>query len=284
LGAGFTINSILLKYSRDDETQADVMGTQILYDLTYDPRAMGQFFEKLLAQSKGSQPPQFFLSHPNPANRMGRVDQEVGKLGGPPRNYTADSAEFRSLKQYVRTLAAPRPPAAGAAGGAPARPPAPSEQLVVFRNDELDLRHPSNWKPSGQGSAFSLAPEGGVVADSKGQAALAYGVIANMFAPEQNNGAVATLEVATNQLIVALRQGNPNLRVKGQRTRILLDGNRALSVQLSNDSPLGGQETDWLVTTLRPDGLLYFICVVPDQDYAAYDPAFRRVISTVRFR
>ena len=48
--------------------------------------------------------------------------------------------------------------------------------------------------------------------------------------------------------------------------------------------PLGGQEIDWLVTTLRPDGLLYFICVAPTKDYAAYDPAFQRMISTVHFR
>jgi Zn-dependent protease with chaperone function len=283
LGAGFTINSILLKYSRNDETQADVMGTQILYDLNYDPRAMGQFFEKLLAESKGKTPPQFFSSHPNPGNRMARVDEEVVKLGGTPKNYTSDSAEFRSIKQYVLTLAPP--PKAATAGGAPsARPTPPSEQTVVYRNDELELRHPNNWKASGQASAFSLSPDGGVVQDSRGQAALAYGVIANMFGPQQNNGATLTLEAATDQLIVALRQGNPNLRIRGQRSRILMDGNRALSVLLTNDSPLGGQETDWLVTTMRPDGLLYFICVAPEQEYGIYRPAFQRMISTVRLR
>ena len=285
LGAGFTINSILLKYSRNDETQADVMGTQILYDLNLDPRAMGQFFEKLAAETKGKQPPQFFSSHPNPGNRMGRVDEEVRNLGGPPRNYASDSAEFRSIKQYVLTLAEPAAtPAAGAAGAPSARPAPPSAQLVLYGNDELELRHPNNWKTSGQASAFSLYPEGGVVQDNRGQAALAYGVIANMFDPQPNNGRSPSIEAATDQLIVALRQGNPNLRVKSQRVRLMLDGNRALSVQLTNTSPLGGQETDWLVTTFRPDGLLYFICVAPERDYAAYEPAFQRMISTVRFR
>src|SRR6202022_4072593 len=43
LGAG----GVLLHYSRTDETQADVLGTQALYDTGYDPRAMAQFFEKL---------------------------------------------------------------------------------------------------------------------------------------------------------------------------------------------------------------------------------------------
>src|ERR1700736_6472572 len=36
LGAG----SLLLRYSRTDEPQADVMGPQVLYDLCYDPRAV----------------------------------------------------------------------------------------------------------------------------------------------------------------------------------------------------------------------------------------------------
>src|SRR5260370_10113788 len=50
VGAGFTLNSIVLKYSRDDEMQADVLGTQILYDAGYDPRALAQFFEKIEAR------------------------------------------------------------------------------------------------------------------------------------------------------------------------------------------------------------------------------------------
>src|SRR5467141_2254323 len=42
----FTAGGVLLRYSRSAETQADVMGTQVLYDSGYDPRAMAQFFEK----------------------------------------------------------------------------------------------------------------------------------------------------------------------------------------------------------------------------------------------
>jgi beta-barrel assembly-enhancing protease len=107
-GAGFTLNSIVLKYSRDDETQADVLGTQILYDSGYDPRALAQFFEKIAAESKGKQPAQFFSDHPNPGNRTGRVDEEVDKLGGPEPDYQTDSDDFRSIKIYVMKL--PKPP------------------------------------------------------------------------------------------------------------------------------------------------------------------------------
>jgi beta-barrel assembly-enhancing protease len=108
VGAGLTLNSIVLKYSRDDETQADVLGTQILYDSGYDPRALAQFFEKIEAESKGRQPAQFFSDHPNPGNRTERVDEEVEKLGGPEPNYRTDSDDFRSVKIYVMKL--PKPP------------------------------------------------------------------------------------------------------------------------------------------------------------------------------
>ena len=108
LGAEFTLNSVLLKYSREDETQADVLGTQILYDSGYDPRALAQFFEKIEADSKGKQPPQFFSDHPNPGNRTGRVEEEVDKLGGPEPNYRRDSDDFHSIKIYLMKL--PKPP------------------------------------------------------------------------------------------------------------------------------------------------------------------------------
>jgi predicted Zn-dependent protease len=97
-----------LKNSRTDETQADVMGTQILYDSGYDPRAMAQFFEKIEAESKGHESVQFFSDHPNPGNRRERVDEEVDRLGGPEPNYKTDSQEFRSIKRYL--LGLPRPP------------------------------------------------------------------------------------------------------------------------------------------------------------------------------
>jgi predicted Zn-dependent protease len=108
VGGGFTLNSIVLKYSRDDETQADVLGTQILYDSGYDPRALAQFFEKIEAESKGKEPAQFFSDHPNPGNRTARVDEEVDKLGGPEPNYRSDSDDFHSIKSYVMKL--PKPP------------------------------------------------------------------------------------------------------------------------------------------------------------------------------
>jgi predicted Zn-dependent protease len=101
MGASFAANSVLLKFSRDAERDADLLGAQILHDGNYDPRAMAQFFEKL-QQSGGSRGVEFFSSHPNPGNRIGSVNQEIQKIGGPARNYRRDSAEFQQVKRHLR--------------------------------------------------------------------------------------------------------------------------------------------------------------------------------------
>jgi Zn-dependent protease with chaperone function len=95
LGASFAMNSVLLKYSRSAESQADVLGTQILYDSGYDPRAMGQFFQILEDQQETKGQVEFFSNHPSPDNRIERVNEEVTALGGTPRNAIDELAWIR---------------------------------------------------------------------------------------------------------------------------------------------------------------------------------------------
>ena len=108
LGASFAVNSILLKYSRTAETEADVLGTQILYDAGYDPRAMARFFEKMQAQQKGSGPVEFFSNHPSPDNRIERVTQEVNALGGEPRRADVNARAFDETTRYLQSVPAPK--------------------------------------------------------------------------------------------------------------------------------------------------------------------------------
>jgi predicted Zn-dependent protease len=77
------------------------MGTQILYDSNYDPRAMADFFQKLEAQG-GSRGVEFFSSHPNPGNRVGAVNEEIMKLGG-SRRFRNDSADFQRIKRVLKS-------------------------------------------------------------------------------------------------------------------------------------------------------------------------------------
>jgi hypothetical protein len=283
-GIGSGLSMLFLKYSRTDESQADILGTQILYDTGYDPRAMAQFFEKIQAESK-THPAEFFSDHPNPDHRIERVDEEVRKLGGPPRDYKTDSPEFEQIKHYVHALppapkqhAAPR--SSDSRGG---RPALPSGSFRNFQNSDLQLQYPDNWSNYGQGSTLGFAPDGGVVDDGHGNAALAYGVIISVFEPHNDSGGDITLEAATDQLLENLQRSNTQMRLVHQHERMRLGGQSALSTFLSNASSAGGRESDWLVTTLRPNGLLYIVCVAPQNDYDSYDRAFQALIDSVRF-
>jgi Zn-dependent protease with chaperone function len=295
LGAGFAANSILLKYSRDAERQSDIIGTQILYDTGFDPRAMAQFFEKLQAESRGGRPIEFFSSHPNPENREEGVNAEIAKLGGAPANYRSDSAEFREFKRLVSSLPAPpKGSTAGSGSGTPRRPtshpPLPSEQFQGFQSRNLSLSFPDNWYAYGQSSRntqelpVTLAPEGGIVQDASGNGALAYGMMITLYQPRTDSRVRITLESATDQLLQQLRQANPRMQLDNRTNRVRIGREPGLSIYFVNDSSLGGREYGWIVTVLRNEGLYSFISVAPESEYRNYEHTFQDMLDTVRFR
>lgn len=287
LGIGFGVNSIILKYSRDAERQADLAGTQILYDSGYDPKAMANFFEKLQAEAgRSGRGSEFFSDHPNPENRIGNVQKEIEKLGGAPRNARLDSPQFQDSKRLVAgapTVGKNGRPATNSrpGSGKGGKPPRPSDRLIDFNSGNLRLRHPDNWKEYGQGSAVTLAPDGGIISGS-----LAYGMMIATYEPHDDNGdGRLTLAEATDQLINELHQSNPQMRVTRRHERIRIGGQSGMVTELTNQSPAGGREIDLVFTVAAPDGTFYyFVGVAPQADFSDYDRAFQDVIDGVRFR
>jgi beta-barrel assembly-enhancing protease len=269
LGAG----SVLLHYSRSDETQADLLGTQALYDSGYDPRAMAQFFEKLESETQGKNPPQFLSDHPNPGNRVERVNEEIDKLGGVPANAKRDSADFEAVKREVMALPVVRMPAAATASVAPA----PSGTFVDYQVSAYALKVPENWKKYEDKGSVTFAPDGGISQSGS----LAYGMIVSVN-QAQTDASEHALDNATLALIQELVKTNPGLKVTREPGRVQLNGQPGLSTYLSNDSPAGGKETDWLITVLRPQGLVSFLCVAPQSAYPEYEKAFTVVLDSVR--
>lgn len=96
-----------LRMSRDDEKQADLLGTDTLYNAGYDPRGLPQFFEIIQAKY-GSGGAQLLTDHPNPGNRTEYVDAEIATL--PQRaNSAVTSAAFarvHTIAMQERTLTA----------------------------------------------------------------------------------------------------------------------------------------------------------------------------------
>jgi len=283
LGVSFATSSLLLKYSRDAESQADVMGTQILYDSGYDPKAMVEFFEKIQAESKG-RAVQFFSDHPNPENRISNVQHEIQRLGGLPGNVRRDSPDFHTIKSNLTGMPAPRK-SAGGGTNAPTdnrngRPDAPSGRMATYNGQDIQFRYPENWRQYGQGSALTLAPDGGIISNS-----LAYGMMISAFEPDYHGQGRINLADATDQLLNDLRQSNPNMRITRSHERIRVGGRDGYLTEASNQSPAGGREFDWIITTLDPDGqVYYFVGVAPQNEFNRYSNAFEDIVDSVRFR
>src|SRR5262249_6609503 len=103
---GLGANSVLLKFSRSAESQADLMGSHLMAEAGYDPMEMARFFEKLNSQG-GQRTVQFFSDHPNPDNREKAIEKEAHLL--PAQHYGYQTGDFNRMKQIVSRIKEPPP-------------------------------------------------------------------------------------------------------------------------------------------------------------------------------
>jgi beta-barrel assembly-enhancing protease len=101
-GISLGANSVLLRYSRDAESQADYNGAQILADAGYDPVEMANFFQQLEGKGTEGALAQFLSDHPTPGNRVAAVQKEVRDM--PVRNYQTDSPQFQRVRQAAQAF------------------------------------------------------------------------------------------------------------------------------------------------------------------------------------
>ncbi|MCC6981284.1 MAG: M48 family metallopeptidase [Candidatus Melainabacteria bacterium] len=65
-----------LKFNRNDELESDRLGIRFISQAGYDPRAMIKVMEVLREQSR-SRTPEFFATHPNPENRIEKIQSVI---------------------------------------------------------------------------------------------------------------------------------------------------------------------------------------------------------------
>lgn len=106
VGLGVGLNGLFLRYSREDESEADSLGARIVAGAGFNPIEMAHMFEKLQAQG-GPGGPEFLSDHPNPGNRIQLVQAVIQTL--PRRNYNYSTGQFSRAQQAIRQLPAPPP-------------------------------------------------------------------------------------------------------------------------------------------------------------------------------
>ena len=84
---------LTLKFSREDESEADIVGMDLAARAGYDPRAGVTLWQKMLGANKGA-PPEFMSTHPSGATRIQDIEAMLPKVAAlyaaaekPPRRY-----------------------------------------------------------------------------------------------------------------------------------------------------------------------------------------------------
>jgi Zn-dependent protease with chaperone function len=289
-GADFGLGTLLLKYSRDYEKQADLLGAQIMARAGYDPRALAHMFETIEKESKssGGGGPQWMSSHPDPGNRTVYITKEADALTIAAR---ADDRDFAPVKTAFSGLPSPltmaelakrkTDPAGNAVQsvGTPGQPvPRPSAEYRSINGGKVfQAEVPSNWTPMSTSNAIRIVPENGF-GQMNGQTVFSHGI---EFGIAQ--AGTRDLREATVTWLKAVAQNNPELKLAGDQQQMKISQRSAIGTPLVNPSPLGGQERIGLYTTFLADGtLFYYLTIVPEKDAANFQEAFKRIGESIK--
>jgi peptidase M48-like protein len=285
-GSQFGLGAYFLKYSREYEREADLMGAQIMARAGYDPREMANMFKTIQAEG-GSSGPEWLSSHPDPGNRYDAIVHEASMLHVVGNG---NSGQFQSIKSWLaamppaytaeqiakgQTTTGPRTVAAGDRRVVNVEPPSNSYRTYQ-PSDFLRISVPANWDAvdASAGSA-TYAPKGAFIqGDDNDGSAFTHGVQVGVV-----QGGGGTLQQDTQQLLQNLSRSNPDLRAAGNSRRETIAGRKGLTTPLSNVSQVTGErEYVTLSTTqLRDGSLLNIIGVAPQSEAKTYETTFRRV-------
>ena len=105
-GLNLAIPIGFLKFSRDNEREADFLGLQYMYKAGYDPNAFVSFFEKIEAEERrhpGSIP-KVFSTHPPTPERIENAQKEIARILPARQEYIVTTSEFDSVKARLRNI------------------------------------------------------------------------------------------------------------------------------------------------------------------------------------
>jgi len=296
--AGQGVGVYFLKFSREYETEADILGAQIMARAGYDPRDLANMF-KTIEQQSGGGGGGFLSDHPSPSNRYARINQEAQYLR--VENPIRSSQDFSRIQARLRSMGSAPTMAEIARSGQryptgentgnypdnyPNNPPRGRVEYPSTRYQSYSVfgsvvraSVPSNWRQLGDNNnSVWFAPEGGY-GQYQNQDVFTHGVNFGVAQTQSRN-----LQQGTQEFLNSLGQGNLRQRSGVQRTTI--GGRAGLTTTLTNVNEATGQpEIVTVVTTQLQDGqLFYMIAVAPENEWSSYQAAFRNVLRSVQIR
>jgi predicted Zn-dependent protease len=250
-GASQGLGLLFLKFSRDDERQADELGVEYSTKLGYDAHHMADFFNTLKreTESKSSSTiPPFLSTHPDPGDRFVTVNQ----LATTWQQKTGNTANLKVNRDvFLRRLE-------GIVFG-----PDPRQGFIesgFFFHPELkfQLPVPSGWQTQNSPQQFQMAPQDGKA------------LVTLTLAPGANLAEAATAALQKYQLQV---QTTRNTTVNGNPAQVVV----------ADQQQQGGGTIRTLSYFIQYGGSVYhLIGITTSADYYAYESQFIQVMEGFR--
>lgn len=102
--ANQALGILYLKFSRDDESQADQLGLRYMRKANFDPRQMPEVFrmlDRLSAAEGGARLPTWLETHPSPANRVAAINSQIAAL---PQDFSGTSVNRDAYERLLEGL------------------------------------------------------------------------------------------------------------------------------------------------------------------------------------
>ena len=311
----------LLKFSREYETEADLLGARIMANAGYDPRELANMFKTIESQGSGGGP-SFLSDHPSPKDRVAKINLEAQALQINTASIP-DKHDFMVAQQRLTG----RGGGQGFTGSTQAYSnPGNSNQDAASANTGNHGYANPNSQPTTMGNAANQPnansslpkPTGRVVATSANYKSYKEGVFAvNIpdnwqelnepdglwFAPQGGFGAVSGRSVfthgvsfgsirlegraaqqATDEFIKSMTQGT-GMRARGgyQPMNNIAGRNwQLITFDNSNEATNRPELVNIATTSLRTGDLLYMIAVCPTDEYPKYQSVFLTILRSIQ--
>jgi hypothetical protein len=299
------VGMYLLKYSREYETEADLLGARIMAQAGYDPRELANMFQTIAAQGGGEGG--WFSSHPSSKDRYAKINQEAQALqintAAAPDKHDFIAAQQRltgrsggqgfTANQTLSRNTEPRDTAQPANTSIQSRDPQPrNTENSVAANGHVDspsasyqtvdkgiftVNIPQNWDELEQENGVWFAPKGGY-GSARGQTVFTHAINLGVAQTRAQNA-----QQAIEEFVNSLRQTN-KLKVHTGYEPMNIDKRPGRLITLENVNEATGRPEFVIVvmTRLRDGNLFYLIAVSPKDEYPKYQPTFASILGSVR--
>jgi Zn-dependent protease with chaperone function len=288
-GTSLGENSLLMKFSRGYEHDADLNGARMMASAGYDPIQLPQFFEKLQAKQGTAKEPKglalWLADHPATGSRIQYVSQDIQFY--PKRDYTSGTKNFDRVKKLLATIPPPKPQ--------PGMLIQPKEAATARTNlpagfkdypaNGFSIAYPGTWQvgQAEPGGSLYIVPQGGVVKHDNGGAELLTGAMIDYYVPKAGAASV-NLATSTREFLESLQQGDSNLKA-GKPEQLTLAGKAALRTKIATKTSLQ-QEPDqvvYLYTVPRQAGLWYIALATQPSKLGDFNPLAEQMVGSLQF-